>query len=89
MLVQSHLGTPDSRIIELLPALPKAWATGYVKGIKARGNITIDMAWKDGRLTEVTILSPADREVTVRMPTNGQTATCDLTAGQPLTLNFD
>ena len=89
MLVQSHLGTPDSRIIELLPALPKAWPAGCVKGIKARGNITIDMAWKDGRLTEVTILSPADRAVTVRMPTNGRTATCDLTAGQPLTLRFD
>lgn len=89
MLVQSHLGTPDSRIVELLPALPKAWPAGYVKGIKARGNITLDMAWKDGRLTEVSILSPTDREVTVRMPTNGQTATCDLTAGQPLTLYFD
>ena len=89
MLVQSHLGTPDSRIIELLPALPKAWPAGYVKGIKARGNITIDMAWKDGKLTEVTILSPADREVTVRMPTNGQTATCDLKAGHPLNLHFD
>ena len=89
MLMQSHLGTPDSRIIELLPALPKAWPAGYVKGIKARGNITVDMAWKDGRLTEVTILSPADREVTVRMPTNGRTATCDLTAGEPLTLYFD
>jgi len=89
MLVQSHLGTPDSRIIELLPALPKAWPAGYVKGIKARGNITVDMAWKDGRLTEVTILSPADREVTVRMPTNGRTTTCDLTAGEPLTLHFD
>ena len=89
MLVQSHLGAPDSRIIELLPALPKAWPTGCVKGIKARGNITLDMAWKDGKLTEVSILSSVDREVTVRMPTNGKTATCDLTAGEPLTLYFD
>jgi alpha-L-fucosidase 2 len=89
MLVQSHLGSPDDRVIELLPALPKAWHTGRVKGIKARGNITLDMAWRDGKLTEVTLNSPADREVTVRMPTNGQTAACKLTSGRPFTLNFD
>ena len=45
MLLQSHLGTPDNRILELLPALPAAWHTGRVKGMKARGNITVDMAW--------------------------------------------
>ena len=89
MLVQSHLGTPDSRVIELLPALPKAWPTGSVKGIKARGNITLDMAWKEGSLTEVTILSPADRTVTVRIPVNGIVRTCRLVAGEPLNLHFD
>jgi alpha-L-fucosidase 2 len=41
MLVQSHDGT-----IHLLPALPKAWADGKIKGFKARGNFDIDMKWR-------------------------------------------
>ncbi len=89
MLVQSHLGSPDDRIIELLPALPEAWKTGFVKGLKARGGVILDMTWKDGALTAVTVRSPADREVTVRMPTNGKVTVCNLTAGEPLTLYFN
>ena len=86
MLVQSHLGTPDDRVIELLPALPRAWHTGCVKGIKARGNITLDMAWKDGVLTEVTLLSPVSRRISLKLPGDAMTSTQCLTAGEPLTL---
>lgn len=61
MLLQSHEG-----FIHLLPAIPDAWkANGAVKGMKARGNITVDFAWKDGRITSYTFRSPQRQPVKV------------------------
>ena len=65
MLVQSHAGC-----IELLPALPKAWPDGSVRGLRARGGFTVDMAWRGGRVTKYRVVSGHHREVDVRVNGN-------------------
>lgn len=70
MLLQSHAGE-----IELLPALPTGWPTGAVKGLRARGNITVDLTWKDGQVTAYRLRSPEPMAVQVRV--NGQMKTVE------------
>ena len=66
MLIQSHEG-----YISLLPALPDAWKTsGSVTGLKARGNFTVDISWKDGKVVHYHIRSPKPREVKIKV--NGE-----------------
>ena len=68
MLVQSHLGAPDRRTVELLPALPAAWSAGTAKGLRTRGGFTVDMAWRGGRLTEVTVTATVAATLRLKLP---------------------
>jgi alpha-L-fucosidase 2 len=70
MLVQSHEGE-----IHLLPALPTAWHTGKVTGLKARGGVTVDMEWDNGQLKMARIHSSLGGLIKVR--TNEQVICAD------------
>lgn len=67
MLLQSHLrgSTSGDYEIRILPALPGTWRNGSVKGLKARGNVGVDVKWRDGALTEVVLTPGSPRSVTV------------------------
>ncbi len=68
MLLQSHAGE-----IELLPALPKTWTAGKASGLRARGGFTVDLEWKDNRVTNFRITSASPRSARVRV--NGEVRT--------------
>lgn len=61
MLLQSHDGS-----IHLLPALPEAWPTGRVEGLRARGGYEVDITWREGELASVRIVSHAGGVARVR-----------------------
>jgi alpha-L-fucosidase 2 len=72
MLIQSQTGG-----ICLLPALPEAWSTGLVKGLRARGGYVVDITWKGGIVVLYRIVSETAGNVKVRV--NGETKTVKAT----------
>lgn len=77
MLLQSHNGE-----IHLLPALPSSWQEGEVKGLCARGGITVDLEWTAGTLRSARLYAQQKQKVKVRY--NGQCKTVSLDKGMNL-----
>jgi alpha-L-fucosidase 2 len=63
MLLQSHGG-----IVRLLPALPKAWATGSFRGLRARGGIEVDCSWREAKATSARLRASQNTEVRLAAP---------------------
>ena len=61
MLIQSH----EKNMIRLLPALPDAWSSGHIHGLKARGAYVVDMDWKDGVLQKARIMAEEGGQPTI------------------------
>jgi alpha-L-fucosidase 2 len=90
MLLQSQQTVPvqpDTQLIELLPALPKAWPRGSVTGLCARGGFVVDMTWRDGRLITAAVRSKLGRPFVLRY--NGEDHLQELKAGQTMSINTE
>jgi alpha-L-fucosidase 2 len=93
MLMQSH-----NNRLRLLPALPKAWQNGKVRGLKARGGIEVSVEWRDGRAVTASLRSASDTQFRLVAPPGQRFAVgsqtpvpagdVKLSAGKALTLSF-
>ncbi|XP_062205578.1 alpha-L-fucosidase 2-like isoform X2 [Phragmites australis] len=78
MLVQS-----TGNDLYLLPSLPRnKWPHGCVKGLKARGGVTVNICWKEGSLHEALLWSSSDQNSLARLHYGDQTTTISLSPGQ-------
>ena len=76
MLLQS---TPEE--IRLLPALPSLFADGTVRGLRAKGRVTVSLEWEDGRLKKAVLSTDRTQERTIIC--QGQRERVRLEAGKP------
>jgi alpha-L-fucosidase 2 len=83
MLVQSHTSE-----LHLLPALPSVWPSGQVRGLRARGDITLDLQWQDGELISARLHTGQGGQLTLRNALLTKKFTLiELASGQPVKLN--
>jgi alpha-L-fucosidase 2 len=77
LLIQSH-----TDVIRLLPALPAEWPDGSFRGLRARGGLSFDVSWADGRITAASVTSDVDGEFQIATGAASEPTTVPLTAGE-------
>ena len=80
LLLQSHRGE-----LHLLPCLPRAWPEGRVRGLRARGGIEVDLAWRNGALLDAGLR--ADRATVVQVRSGATVAHVTIDAGERVHLD--
>ncbi len=66
--------------VYILPALPKEWGSGHVYGLKAKGGVTVNIVWEDGKAVKTELLS--DRRTDVRVCVCGKMSEVTLSPGE-------
>lgn len=74
----------DGEMMNLLPALPQEWQAGEIRGLKARGNYGVSLAWNKGKLTQATITSKNEGNLTILY--NGKQKILTFKAGETKTI---
>lgn len=86
LLVQSHqLNDDGTFIVNILPALPNEWPNGQARGLRARGGLSIDFDWHNGKVTSLTLHAlKGHRKTTLQI--GGKSIPVSLKAGRSLSL---
>jgi alpha-L-fucosidase 2 len=75
--------------VDLLPALPKAWRRGSVRGLVARGAVVVDLEWRDGTLARATLRAPDGRAMRIRLPAGMARATVTVAGASSVAIPED
>ena len=88
MFVQSHKKTPEGEtIVELFPALPSAWSAGRITGLRAQGDLTIDLKWNASGAADFLAEITAGHDGSFLSRTPSGNVKKQLRAGEKLTLS--
>lgn len=81
MLLHSH-----NNEIKLLPALPDQWPDGHVRGLRARGDLTVDIRWKKGQLVEAKLRAGKRAPDSARVVYDNKSVNITLKPGETTTV---